>query len=74
MPIRATAEFPTVVGENRLYGSPVLFKGGQDVVIEQLHGGHRQLVGIQPSPGVAAVAVDGRLHVDPSHPFEGVPT
>jgi len=36
-------------------------EGRQDVVVQQLYGGDRQLVGIEPGPGVAAVAVDGRL-------------
>ena len=39
-------------------------EGGQDVVVEQLHGRERQLVGVEPRPGIAAVAVDRGLQVD----------
>ena len=39
-------------------------EGRQHVVVEQLHGGDRHLVGVEPGPGVARVAVDGALQVD----------
>lgn len=71
MPIRPAAEFAAVVGEDGLDGGAVLVEGRQDVVVEQLHGRERQLVGVEPGPGVPAVAVDGRLHVDPPHALEG---
>jgi len=29
-----------------------------------VHGGDRQFVGIEPSPGITAVAIDDRLQID----------
>ena len=46
-----------------------LSKVGKTWLLSKLHGSHRQLVGIQPSPSVAAVAVDGRLHIGPVLPL-----
>ena len=45
-------------------------KGGQDQVVKQMHHRRRQFVGVEVGPGIAAMAVDGRLHVDPSHALE----
>jgi hypothetical protein len=42
----------------------VRLEGRDDVAVHQVHGGDRQLGGIEPGPGVAAVAVDGGLQID----------
>lgn len=62
--VLAAAELAAIVGQYRLDGRLVRLEGRQHVVVEQLHGGERQLVQIQPGPGVAAVAVDRGLQVD----------
>lgn len=49
----------------------VLVKERQDIVVEHMGGGHRQLVGIEPSPGVPGMAVQNRLQVDLADPFQG---
>jgi len=43
----------------------------QHVLVKKMYCGHRQLRGIQPAKGIAAVAVDGRLQIDLTDPFEG---
>ena len=48
----------------------MLLEGGQDVVVQQLHRRDRQLVGVEPRPGVARMAVDHGLQVDLAHALE----
>lgn len=64
MLIFPAAELAAVVGEHRVDGHSFGLEGGQDVVVHQLDGGERQLVGVEPGPRVTAVAVDGGLQVD----------
>ena len=59
------------IRQYRLHLDLMGFEGRQDVVVQQLYGGDRKLVGIEPGPGVAAVAVDGRLQVDLAHALQG---
>ena len=61
MLVVSPAELPSIVRQHRLHLGLMGLEGRQDVVVQQLYGGDRQLVGIEPGPGVAAVAVDGRL-------------
>jgi len=61
MLVWAAAEFAAIVAQHCLNVCVMLLEGGQHVVVEQLHGGHRQLVGIEAAPGVAAGAVDRSL-------------
>ena len=62
--VLTAAELTTIVGEHRLDGGALLLEGWQHVVVEQLDGGQRQLVGIQLRPGIAAEAVDRGLQID----------
>ena len=62
--ILATAEFAAIVGEHSVDLGPVRLKAWQHIIVEQLDGGQRQLVGVEPGPGVPAVAVDGGLQID----------
>jgi len=62
--ILATAEFAAIVGEHRVDPGRVRLKDRQHIIVEQLDGGQRQLVGIEPGPGMPAAAVDGGLQID----------
>lgn len=42
----------------------------QHVIVEHMHGGQLHLAGVQPSEGIAAVAVDDRLHVRLAYALE----
>jgi hypothetical protein len=70
MLVRPAAELAAVVAEDRGDPGLVLFEGRQHVGVEQVHGGDRHLVGIEPGPGVAREAVDGGLQIDLSHPLQ----
>ena len=61
MTVGPSAIFPPVVAEHGGHTRFVCLKGGQHVVVHQMHGGDRQLVRVQTSPGIACVAVDGGL-------------
>src|SRR5690349_17738265 len=49
----------------RLDPGALCFEGRDHVVVHELDGGHREFVGIEPGLGVAGVAVDRGLQVDP---------
>ncbi len=46
------------------------FEERQDRFVEHMNRGHRQLAGVEPSPGVAAVAVQHGLQIHLANPFE----
>src|ERR1700758_3330515 len=60
----AAAELAAVVGEHGVDLGAVRFKGRQHIIVDQLDSGDRQLVGVEPGPGMAAVAVNGGLQID----------
>ena len=68
--VLAPAELASVVRQHRLDGRPFGLEGRQHVLFERRHGGDRQLVQVEPRPGVAAVAVDGGVEIDLPHAFQ----
>ena len=54
MLVLAAAEFAAIIAQHGLDSGGLCLEAWQHVVVEQLHGGQRQLVGIEASPGVAA--------------------
>lgn len=46
MLVVSAAELPSIVRQHRLHVGLMCFEGRQDVVVQQLYGGDRQLVGI----------------------------
>jgi len=70
MAVGSPAEFPAVVGEDGFDGDLLAFEEGQDVVVEEVDSGERQLGGVEPGEGEARVAVDGGLGVDAADAFE----
>lgn len=68
--VRPAVELPTVVEENSLDDNLVFFEEGQDVVVEEVNGGQRDLGGVEPGEGEAGVAVDGGWGVDAAHTLE----
>jgi hypothetical protein len=68
--VGAATELAAVVAQHCVDGSAVRLEGRQDVAVEQLHRSERQLVGIEPGPGVARMAVDRGLQVDLADPFQ----
>lgn len=64
MAILAATELAPVVGERRGDGGAMVLEDRQHVVVHDVHRGDRQLGGIEPVPGVAAVAVDDALQID----------
>lgn len=68
--VRPTAELPAVVGDQGVDASASRLESRQHVVVHQLDRGDRQLRGIEPGPGVAAVAVDRGLQVNPADALE----
>ena len=71
MPVGPAAELAAVVGQHGLDPGLVLLEGRDDIVVHQVHGGDRQLVGIESRPSVAAVAVDRGLQIDFADALEG---
>ena len=65
-----TAKLATVVGDHRIHSGFVLLEERQDIVVQDVYGGHRELGRVQPGPGVAAVTVDDSLHVHAPDSFE----
>ena len=45
-------------------------EGGEVLVVHDVHGGDRELVGVEPAPGIAGVAIDDGLEVDLAHALE----
>jgi hypothetical protein len=70
MQVGPAAEFPSIVAEHRLDPGVMGLEGRDDVVVEDMNGGDRQLGRIEPGPGMARMAIDGRLHVDLADPLE----
>lgn len=64
------AELSSVVRQYRGDPGIVRLEGRDDVVVHDVHGGHRQLGGIEPPPGVAGEAVDDGLQIDLADTFE----
>jgi hypothetical protein len=69
--VLATAELAAVVGEHGVDLGLVRFKGRQHIVVDQLDGGDRQLVEIEPGPDMPSVAVNGGLQVDLADTLQG---
>jgi hypothetical protein len=69
MLVWAAAEFAPVVGQHRLDHRIVLLEGGEHVIVHQMDGSKWQLVGVQPGPGMAGMAVDGGLEIDLADAF-----
>jgi len=68
--VRPSAELSTIVGENGLDLEFVLLKERDNIVVQHMNSGHWHLVGVEPPPGVAAVAVDHGLEVDSADSLE----
>ena len=64
------AELAAIVAEHGLDPRTSGLERGQHFVVERLHGGDGQLVGVEPAPSVARAAVDDRLQVDAAHALE----
>jgi hypothetical protein len=64
MTVFATAEFTAVVGEQSIDFGSVRFKGRQHIIVDQLDSGERQLVRVEPGPGMPAAAVNDGLQID----------
>ena len=70
MTVGAAAELSAVVAQDG--GDPCLVgtEGGEDVVVHDVDGGDRELVGVEPAPGIAGVAIEGSLEIDLAHTLE----
>jgi hypothetical protein len=60
----APAELAAIVGEHGVDFGRVRLKGRQHIIVDQLDGGERQLVGVEPGAGMPAIAVKGGLQTD----------
>ena len=58
------AELPAIVGQHHLDLGFVRLECRQHVIVHHMHCGDGQLAGVEPRPGVAGMAVDGRLQID----------
>lgn len=58
VPVGPSAELPAVVAQYALDAVDLRLEEGLQVVVEHMHGGQRQLRGVQPAPDMAAEAVD----------------
>lgn len=65
--IRPAIKLLAVVGENGLDAGAGRLESRQHVIVHLLDRGGRQLRSVDPGPGVAAVAVDRSLQVDPAN-------
>ena len=70
MTVRAAAKLPAVVGENGGNPGLVLLEKRQHVFVEHMHGRHRQLGGIETTPGIPGMAIDDRLEIYSANPLE----
>ncbi len=68
--VRAPAELAPVVRQDGIDPRLVSLEERQDRFVEHMDRGHRQLAGVEPSPGVAAVAVQHGLQIHLAHPLE----
>ena len=64
MAVGPAAELAAIVRQHGLDRHAMFLEVGHDVRVEQMHGGQRHLVGVEPAPGEARAAVDGGLQVD----------
>src|SRR6266496_3992973 len=71
MVIGPSAEFPSVVREDGLDRHALGFEERQYIFIEHMHRSHRQLRSVEPSPGIAAEAIEHRLQIDLAHALQG---
>jgi hypothetical protein len=71
MSVRPAAIFPAVVAEDRRYSGTVFFEEGQDVLVEQMNGRHRELVMVEPAPGITGMAINRGLKIDFADALEG---
>ena len=60
MLVLTAAELAAIVAQDGHAPGVILLEGWQHIVVEQLHRGHRQLVGIEPPPGLAVGATPVR--------------
>ena len=67
---RAPAELAPVVRQDGIDPRLVSLEERQDRFVEHMDRGHRQLAGVESSPGVAAVAVQYGLQIHLAHPLE----
>ena len=74
--VRAPAELAPIVRQDGMETrASMSLEERQDRFVEHMDRGHRQLAGVEPSPGVAAVAVQNGLQIHLAHPWcadEGV--
>ena len=67
--VRAPTELAPVVRQDGIDPSLMGFEERQDRFVEHMNRGHRQLAGVEPSPGVAAVAVQHGLQIHLAYPL-----
>lgn len=68
--VLAAAERAAVVAHHGIDGGAVLLEDRRDVVVEQLHGGTRQLVGMEARPDLATEAVVRSPWMELADPLE----
>src|SRR5580765_7497102 len=71
MLVGPATELAAIVGEHDLDLCIMVLEGWDDIVVQGVNGGDRQLRGIEPGPGVARMAVDGGLEIDLADALEG---
>lgn len=49
----------------------MLLEEGENVFIQHMHSGQRQLADVESPPGKARIAVNDRLHINTPHTLEG---
>lgn len=64
------AELATVIAEDG--GDPrfMLLEEGQNILVQNMDGGNRKLVGVEPAPSKAGMAIEDALKVDLADAFE----
>lgn len=67
--VRAAAELAPVVRQDGIDPRLVSLEERQARFVEHMDRGHRQLAGVEPSPGVAAVAVQYGLQIHLAPPL-----
>ena len=70
MVVRAPTELAPVIRQDAIDPSLVGFEKRQYRFIKHMNRGHRQLAGLEPSPGVATVAVQHCLQIHLTNPLE----
>jgi len=69
--VLAAAKLAALVGKHGVDPNIARLEGWQHVIVDQLDGGDRQLVGIEVRPGMPAVAADRGLQIHPADALEG---